>query len=78
VGCDTPLLVTSAAHMARAVAAFEKVGVEVFAVSADVRVIRNTGVTVFDFLPDAGALLMTTDAVREWMGRRVYEFRGWN
>jgi uncharacterized SAM-binding protein YcdF (DUF218 family) len=78
LGCDTPLLVTSAAHMARSVAAFEKVGVEVFAVSADVRVIRNSGVTAFDFLPDAGALLMTTDAVREWLGRRVYEFRGWN
>ena len=78
LGCDTPLLVTSAAHMARSVAAFEKVGVEVFAVSADVRVIRNSGVTVFDFLPDAGALLMTTDAVREWLGRRVYEFREWN
>ena len=78
LGCDTPLLVTSAAHMARSVAAFEKVGVEVFAVSADVRVIRNSGVTAFDFLPDAGALLMTTDAVREWLGRRVYEFREWN
>ena len=78
LGCDTPLLVTSAAHMARSVAAFEKVGVDVFAVSADVRVIRNSRVTVFDFLPNAGALLMTTDAVREWLGRRVYEFRGWN
>jgi uncharacterized SAM-binding protein YcdF (DUF218 family) len=78
LGCDTPLLVTSAAHMARSVAAFEKIGVEVFAVSADVRVIRDSRVTVFDFLPDAGALLMTTEAVREWLGRRVYEFRGWN
>jgi len=79
LGCgDTPLLVTSAAHMARSVAAFKKVGVGVFAVSADVRVIRNSGVTVFDFLPEAGALLMTSDAVREWLGRRVYEFQGWN
>ena len=78
LGCDTPLLVTSAAHMARSVAAFEKTGVEVFAVSADVLVIRKHGVTVLDFLPDAGALLMTTNAVREWLGRRVYEFRGWN
>ena len=78
LGCETPLLVTSAAHMARSVAAFKKVGVGVFAVSADVRVIRNSGVTVFDFLPEAGALLMTSDAVREWLGRRVYEFQGWN
>jgi len=78
LGCDTPLLVTSAAHMARSVAAFAQVGVYVFAVSADVRAVHNPGVTVFDFLPDAEALLMTTDAVREWLGRRVYEFRGWN
>lgn len=78
LGCGTPLLVTSAAHMARSVAAFKQVGIDVFAVSADVRVIRNSGVTVFDFLPDADAMLMTTDAVREWLGRRVYELRGWN
>ncbi len=51
LGCDAPLLVTSAAHMARSVASFERVGVGVFAVSADVRVIGNAGVTVFDFLP---------------------------
>jgi uncharacterized SAM-binding protein YcdF (DUF218 family) len=78
LGCGQPLLVTSAAHMVRSVAAFEKVGVKVFAVSADVQVIRDSGMTVFDFLPDAHALLMTTDAVREYLGRRVYEFRGWN
>jgi len=78
LACDTTLLVTSAAHMPRSVAAFEKVGVEVFPVSVDVRVIRASRPTVFDFLPQAGALSMTTDAMREWMGRKVYEWRGWN
>ena len=78
LGCGTTLLVTSAAHMARSVAAFKQVDIDVFAVSTDVRVIRNSRVTVFDFLPDADAMLMTTDAVREWLGRRVYELRGWN
>lgn len=77
LGCEAPLLVTSAAHMTRSVAAFKRVGVAVFAVSADVRVIRNPTVTVFDFVPDADALLMTTDTVREWLGRRVYKLRGW-
>jgi uncharacterized SAM-binding protein YcdF (DUF218 family) len=76
--CGSTLLVTSAAHMPRSVAAFEKVGVEVFAVSTDVRVVNAPGVTVFDFLPQAGALSMTTDAMREWLGRKVYEYRGWN
>lgn len=33
---------------------------------------------VFDYLPDAGALKMTTDALHEWMGQKVYQWRGWN
>ena len=78
LACDSTLLVTSAAHMPRSVAAFEKVGVEVFPVSVDVRVVRASSPTVFDFLPQAGALSMTTDAMREWMGRKVYQWRGWN
>jgi len=47
-------------------------------VATDVRVINASAVTVFDFLPHAGALSMATDAMREWLGRRVYEYRGWN
>jgi uncharacterized SAM-binding protein YcdF (DUF218 family) len=78
LACETTLLVTSAAHMPRSVAAFEQVGVEVFPVSVDVRVIEASRYSVFDFLPHAGALAMTTDAMREWMGRKVYEWRGWN
>jgi len=78
LGCESPLLVTSAAHMPRAVAAFEKVGVRVFPVSTDVGVVDGGVYTVFDFLPQAGALVMTTEAMREWIGRRFYEFKGWN
>jgi uncharacterized SAM-binding protein YcdF (DUF218 family) len=64
--------------MPRSVAAFAKVGVKVFPVSVDIRVIEASGYSVFDFLPQAGALSMTTDAMREWLGRKVYEYRGWN
>jgi len=73
--CDAPLLVTSAAHMKRSVAAFEKLGVTVFPVSADVRSVNNPKASLLDFLPDADALKMTTDAMREWIGQRVYELR---
>ena len=76
--CGRPLLVTSAAHMKRSVGVFEKLGVIVFPVSADVRAIKTTKLTLFDFLPDAAALKMTTDATREWIGQRVYEMQGWN
>jgi len=72
-GCETPLLVTSAAHMKRSVAVFERLGITVFPVSADVRVIKNPNLTVLDFLPDAEALKQTSDAIREWMGQKVYE-----
>jgi len=77
-GCTKPLLVTSAAHMTRAVASFARFGVEVFPVSADVRAVRTLRLTVFDFIPDIRALEMTTNAMREWVGQRVYRYRGWN
>lgn len=76
--CGTPLLITSAAHMKRAVAAFERLRVEVFPVSTDVKVIDRPELTVFDFLPDAEALLMSNDAVHEWLGQWVYKLNGWN
>jgi hypothetical protein len=47
-------------------------------VATDVRLINASAVTVFDFLPHAAALSMTTDAMREWIGRKVCEYRGWN
>jgi len=77
-GCEIPLLVKSAAHMTRSVASFAKVGVNVFPISSDVRVVRTSQFTVFDFLPDADALKMTTDAMREWIGQKFYQLRGWN
>jgi len=76
LGCETPLLVTSAAHMKRSVAVFEYLGITVFPVSADVRVVKNPNLTVLGFLPDAEALKQTSDAIREWMGQKVYEMHG--
>lgn len=76
--CTKPLLVTSAAHMPRAVASFTKVGVEVFPVSTDVRAVRTLQLSIIDFIPDIHALEMTTNAVREWVGQKVYRVRGWN
>jgi len=76
--CGEPLLVTSAAHMKRSVAVFATLGVTVFPVSADVRVVNNPNLTLLDFLPDADALNMTTDAMREWIGQKVYQAQGWS
>jgi uncharacterized SAM-binding protein YcdF (DUF218 family) len=76
--CDQTLLVTSAAHMPRSVAAFASVGVDVIPVPTDIRVAKTAGVTFMDFLPSAEALEMTSAALREWIGRWYYEFKGWN
>ncbi len=78
MACEKPLLVTSAAHMTRAVEAFKRLRIEVFPVATDVRVVDRPQLTVFDFLPDAEALLMSNDAVHEWLGQWVYELNGWN
>lgn len=78
LACGTPLLVTSSAHMKRSVGAFERLRVEVFPVPTDIKIVDRPELTVFDFLPDAEALLMTNDAVREWVGQWVYKLNGWN
>jgi len=77
-GCDRSLLVTSAAHMQRALASFKAVGLYVYPVSTDVHALSNHGYSVMDFLPDAHALATTTDAMREWIGQKVYTLKGWN
>ena len=76
--CESPLLVTSAAHMPRAVAAFNIVGVTVTPVSTDVRVVKQSVPSLMDFIPNAGALAMTSEAIREWIGQKVYAWNGWN
>jgi len=77
INCATALLVTSAAHMPRAVAAFREVGVNVVPVSTDVRVVSGGSLSAVMFLPDAGALAMTSNAIREWIGYWVYRLQGW-
>ena len=78
ISCEQPLLVTSAAHMPRAVAAFDSVGVRVTPVVTDVRVAGTGLPAVMDFIPSAGALAMTSEAIREWIGQKVYAMQGWN
>ncbi|MBT8058358.1 MAG: YdcF family protein [Gammaproteobacteria bacterium] len=78
MSCTDALLVTSAAHMPRAVAAFNSVGVAVTPVSTDVRAVGQALPGIMDFVPSAGALATTSDAIREWIGQKVYSWQGWN
>jgi len=74
---DTVLLVTSAFHMPRARACFEKLGMTVIPCPADFRADPYKRSTGLDFLPDAGALDNTTIVLKEYIGWVYYRLRGW-
>jgi len=73
---ESALLVTSALHIPRAVAAVRAMGVEVFPVATD---FEATGERVHSlgWLPASDALDRSTRALHEWVGIVVYRWRGW-
>lgn len=73
---DSALLITSAAHMPRAMAVFQKADLPVAAATTDIQALNGIPMTVLRWLPDASALSMTTIAVKEWLGYWVYRARG--
>jgi uncharacterized SAM-binding protein YcdF (DUF218 family) len=73
---ESALLVTSAAHMPRALAVFRAAGIPVDPAPCDFRSSSRSG-HILDWLPQAGAFAMTSNAVREWIGYYAYKWRGW-
>ena len=73
----TGLLVTSGAHMPRALAAFQRVGLSVVPAATDIHAGPPELDTPFDLLPDVAALAQTTLAIKEMLGLRIYRWRGW-
>ena len=71
------ILVTSAFHMPRAAATFRKVGFEVTAAPADFQTGWNGSTSIFDWIPDASALVGSSKAIHEWLGLWVYRLSGW-
>jgi len=71
------ILVTSALHMPRAVETFRAANIRVIAASTDVQVTGRTGPAVFQWLPSAAALQLTTVAWHEMVGLWYYRLRGW-
>ncbi len=71
------ILVTSAFHMPRARALFEREGLEILPFPVDFKVSVEK-LTLLDFLPSAGHLAMSERALREMLGRLYYRyvFRG--
>lgn len=62
------LLVTSALHMPRAYSLFKQLPIEVTAASADVLVRQLETPEIFDWIPSANALQLTTVALHEYYG----------
>ena len=74
---DSALLITSAAHMPRAMAVFQKADLPVAAATTDIEALKGVPSTALRWLPDASALSMTTVAVKEWLGYWAYRARGY-
>jgi uncharacterized SAM-binding protein YcdF (DUF218 family) len=72
------LLVTSALHMPRALATFERAGIKATPAATDFEIMpRSASRTPLDVLPSAAALEASSRAIKEWLGLWVYRWRGW-
>lgn len=73
-GWRSILLVTSAAHMPRALGCFRKLGLPVDTMAVDFRSNHRRG----DLFPDASALAGSAQAIHEAVGRIVYRLVGYS
>jgi uncharacterized SAM-binding protein YcdF (DUF218 family) len=80
------LLVTSAMHMPRSFALFERQGIQVIPAPTDFKVTQgdwngllgaNWQTFLLNFFPDVGNLNQTTAVLKEYIGMFVYRLRGW-
>ena len=76
-GIERIVLVTSATHMPRAVATFEKVGFEVAPAPADFRVGWGDPHPLLEWAPTSLSLLGASMVLHEWVGLWIYRLRGW-
>lgn len=74
---DTILLVTSALHMPRAVAVFQKQGLSVIPAPSPAQIIVPSESEFSFWLPSARALAASRSIIKEYAGMLVYWMRGW-
>ena len=72
-GLKSILLVTSASHMPRSMAAFRHVGMDPIPVSIDIQGIQRVH-GLRRYVPSAAALCMSSIAVKEYIGLVSYHF----
>lgn len=80
------ILVTSAMHMPRAKALFEKQGITVIPAPVDFTITEQNWQSTFNpgfdealiyLLPNASSLSLTTNVLKEYLGFMIYSLRGW-
>jgi uncharacterized SAM-binding protein YcdF (DUF218 family) len=71
------ILVTSAYHMPRSVAVFEKAGFKVTPAPSGYFANKNFNGKVLTWLPTVGSLFESSIALREYLGMAVYKAAGW-
>lgn len=85
-GINRVILVTSALHMPRSVALFEKQGIQVIPAPADFTITvdnwqqlreNNLAGQIIDLLPNTSNLGLTNNALKEYLGWLAYRLRGW-
>ena len=75
LGLQKVFLVTDAAHMPRAVYAFEHNGVQVIAAPTDFASASDQNYTWLDFMPNSHAMNGTAYALHEYVGRLWYSWK---
>lgn len=75
-GLKQVLLVTSALHMPRALAAFRTAGVDAIPASTDLAP-HSDAPRVLQLMPDSDALNQSARALKELLGLWIYQLRGW-
>jgi len=85
-GINRIILVTSAMHMPRSVALFEKQGLEVIPSPTDFTITERgweslssfkSAQVLLNIMPNASSLNLTTNVLKEHLGMVVYKMRGW-
>jgi uncharacterized SAM-binding protein YcdF (DUF218 family) len=84
-GIKKILLVTSALHMPRSLAIFQRQGIDAIAAPTDFLVSqpdlealnKSIPAIILNFLPNATYLEQTTKAIKEYMGIFIYSMKGW-
>lgn len=83
---DRIILVTSAMHMPRSVALFEKQSVEVIPAPVDFSITEDESPQdrdgnflskIMNIIPQASNLSLTTNAMKEYLGFFIYKLQGW-